>query len=597
MNYNEGNVQRKPFRWKLIIVATLVLILLASRFVIPFFMMQGADKLMTDGKYEEAAEAYSKLRNNSSYGSQAKEKYGEAMKKAGEKAIEEKNFDKAESIYLDLNEKETVKNVRLMAAAYYSDTGLYEKAAGIYEKAGETEKAQSTWNQYGDSLLESKQFEEAISAYTRGENENKIRAAQMAWADDCLANNRLDEAAEHYLQADMEQKAREIMVKKAEQMIGSKEVDGIIDVLKPFRGKDIVDLLFRAMSLEITNAGSSNAVASARTYGEAIRNTEMQLYYCRLLMNKGFDLKQVYPGGVEVDMDLAKYQFYNDWDQNSLPNASKVIIFTRTEGIPELTPLRFGGSADLEKEFAKEENKRQESDYGYTVRLRPDIMVDLGDDQQVWDLDECTAYAVLEEGYYPSGYISIRTGRDTASTGLKDYSSVLGTSYTSLLNRSSTTYQMLCHYASFGMVAIYDKQDMSRGTIINHYINHPVAVNAVIGNNYEDAGIDLNNLDIEEIQNALKDKESEESKEILAKYDSKDVEFVEKNGWGDYVLFPDKDESGNQSNIRGTSSNVKTWFIPKYFIASPEENWTASQVNEELLSYLQICGMLSSSGK
>ena len=596
MSYNKENKGRKS-GWGFITVVVLVLVLLGSQVFVPFFRMKGADSQMADGRYEEAAETYSGLRNSPFFGSQAKEKYRAVMRLAAEKAVEDKDFDKAESIYLDLDEKERVKDVRLVAAAYYSDTGLYEKAAGIYEKAGETEKAKSTWNQYGDSLLESKEFEKAVFAYANGENEEKIRAARIAWADDCFANNRLDEAAEHYLQAGMEQKAQEIVMKKAEQMIGSKEVDGIIDMLRPYKGRDIVDLLFRAMSLEMTDTGSSNAAASARTYGESIRDTDMQLYYCQLLLDKGFDLKQVYPDGVEVDMDLAKYQFYNDWEQDSIPDASKVIIFTRTEEIPELAPLRFGASADLDKELAKEENKRKENDYGYTVRLRPEIMVDLDGDQQIWDLDECTAYAVLEEGYFPAGYISIRTGRESALTGLKDYSSLQVTGLASLLNSSSTTYRMFCYYASFGMVSIYDKRDMSKGTIIDHYIHQPIAVNAVSGNNYEDWGVDLNSLDIEEIQKALKDKESEESKEILAKYDSKDVEFVEKNGWGDYVLFPDKDENGKQKNVRGETDTVSTWFVPKYFLAMPEENWTESQISGDLLSYLKILRVLSESGK
>ena len=599
MDYKEKMMPKKSL-WKLLAVVVLVLALLAWQVFIPFFQMEDANWLMATGEYENAAQAYSELSGSLAFGAQAREKHALAKRKAAEKAVEKKDFERAEDLYLSLNDGKMVTEVQMAAAAYYLETGLYEKAAKKYERAGDAENAGKAWTRYGDSLVDGKEYEKAVDAYTKGgngENEEKIRAAQIAWADDCLANNRLDEAAEHYLQAGMEQKAREIVMKKAEQMISSKEVDGIIDVLKPYKGKDIVDLLFRAMALEVTDTGSSNAAASARTYGESILNTEMQLYYCRLLLDKGFDLKQVYPDGVEVDMDLAKYQFYNDWEQDSIPDASKVIIFTRTEGIPELKTLHFGASAELEKEMKEETEKRKGRDYGYTIKLRTDIMMDLNSDQQAWNLDECTAYIVLEEGYYPSGYISIRTGRESALTGLKDYSSILGTGYTSLLNSSSTTYQMLNHYASFGMVSVYDKRDMTKGTIINHYIHHPIASNAVIGNNYEDAGIDLNSLDIEEIQNALKDKESEESKEILAKYDEKDVEFVEKNGWGDYVVFPDKDENGNQRNVRGTSDNVRTWFVPKYFIANPEENWITSQINGDLLSYLKILRVLSESGK
>lgn len=64
-------------------VAALVLVLLVSQYAVPFFQMMGADRMAADGKYEEAAETYSRLRSNPSFGSQAKEKYNDAIINAG----------------------------------------------------------------------------------------------------------------------------------------------------------------------------------------------------------------------------------------------------------------------------------------------------------------------------------------------------------------------------------------------------------------------------------------------------------------------------------------------------------------------------------
>ena len=175
----------------------------------------------------------------------------------------------------------------------------------------------------------------------------------------------------------------------------------------------------------------------------------------------------------------------------------------------------------------------------------------------------------MEKGYYPEGRLTIRT---TSST-----------SYGSLPAYVSISYKVYIYYTAYEGIVAYDKENPLVGIFYDGYANESPMSNCVTGNYYSDAGIDLSSIEIEEIQKALENEDSEESKKILAKYDSKIIEFVKKSGWGDYILIPDSDENGNTQNFKGSTANIEEWNTEKYMLGRFKDGWMKKQIESGLV--------------
>ncbi len=159
---------------------------------------------------------------------------------------------------------------------------------------------------------------------------------------------------------------------------------------------------------------SDSAYKRAKLYGEFIRDVDTQLIYCALLKKEGYDIAKVYPDGVEVDIDLRQYQpgLYSDPVRDLLEgsptgqvfDASKVLIFSREDADqPELTWTDTVDPARVELDTQKMRGLRYESDYGYTVKLRVDLMQNEQlSDRYARSLTECKAYVILDRGYWKS---------------------------------------------------------------------------------------------------------------------------------------------------------------------------------------------------
>lgn len=587
----EGFHQDDSKKRKRLFFLLLIAVLAAYYIGVPYYQLTKAEQLLLRGEYENAAEIYSKYERYLIWNTKAKEGYHSAMENVAEKAVTDHDYDRAIDVFRDIGENDKAKEAQEEAAEYYFEKGDYQRAALLYEDIGNGIRTSVAWNKYGDALLESKEYEQAIDAYTQAQNDNKVQSAHLIWAEDLMEKKLYEEASQHYILAGRGDIAREIMVAEAERMISVGETDRIIEMLKPYKGTDIAELLLQAQRISYDDVKSEEAITSARKYGETIADPDMQLYYCRRLYESGYDLIKIYPDGVSVDMNLARYQIYNSDDslEDEIPDYSKVIVFSRKEKTPDLaveTSLTVGSDGSSVDQRL---DSRKRGDYEYSVKLHPELMLELLDDNQAWSLESCTSYVIMDEGYIPIGYISIR------NIDLVEYESLISplkslSTYSSLApllaKNYGTTYKVLYYYAAYGAITVYDKKNPDLFENYDAYVDRPVAANAVVGNMLSELGVDLTGLQIEEIQAALNDKDSEESQEILGKYDPKEIELVEQNGWGDYILLPEKDELGNQNNFKGTSLNLSSWNVPKYMLGMPNETWIQEQLEDGAMTSL-----------
>ena len=587
--YNEWNDTdsdgKKGYHRKWVVLLLVLLVLAAFYAVIPYGNLQEAEKLQAEERYEDATALYSKYRSHLIWKGKATEGYISSKTGIAEKAVVECDYDQAIEVYRELGNSEKMKEVQEKAAAYHYGKGAYQKAATLYEEVNQTLPARVAWSKYGDTLMESYEFEQAIEAYTNAKNENKLQSAQLSWAERLAEDHQFEEAAEHYILGGRGDKAREIMIAKAEQMIADGDTEGIIKALEPYKGIDVAELLFQAQKVGIDDIQSEDAVNSARRYGDSMTDLEMLLYYCRRLYENQYDLKKIFPEGIAIEMDLAQYQIYNfeSDDDSTDPDYSGIIVFSREDAVPDLERKFTFYSNEASSAVDDKMKEKLNGGYDYSVKLRPELMIDLFSENQAWSLDDCTAYVILDEGFLPYGAISIRT--TSASSGSKNSST--------LSSWQSGYYEIFYYYLAYSAITVYDRNHSQRFKNYDTYMDPPIAANAVVGNSYSDSGIDLTGLQVEEIQKALEDRNSEESKSVLEKYDSQVIEFVEQNGWGDYILMPDRDENGNQKNIKGTSRNISSWNISKYMVGQRDETWITRELDDGAMASLALYFLFS----
>lgn len=552
-----------------------VFILLLWLVGLPYFILKDADRLVANEKFEEASEIYAKHKDNLIWGRSANEKYSNALTLAADNAVLEKDYYHAIEICRVIGDVDKTREVQTEAAEYFYANEEYEKAANLYEELGESDHAKMAWRSLGSMLLNNKEYENAIDAYDKANDTDKVKSIHYVWAQDLIKDKQFDNAVEHLSKAGRRDKIRETILLKADYMIKEEDVGEILDDLKPYTGKDVAELLFRAQQVGIEDVNSDDAVDAAREYGESITDADTQLHYSWLLYSNNYDLNRVYPDGVVVNQNLGAYQIYNDYEggKTDEPDYSRVVVFSRQESVPTLRVKKTYSQERVETALDDEMLEKKNGKYECMVKLHPELIIDFPEAKQAWEMDNCTAFVVLDDGYLPLGGITIRT-------------MIVDKSGKSFGQINNTSYGICMSYAAYGAITVYDKKDPDLFRNYDSYYNVPLVADSVIGNSYSDAGIDLTGLQIEEIQNALRDKTSAESQNILKQYDAKVIEFVEANGWGDYILIPDKDEEGNPKNYKGTADNVSSWNISKYMVGQRNDNWIKDTLNDGALKNL-----------
>ena len=249
--------------------------------------------------------------------------------------------------------------------------------------------------------------------------------------------------------AGVEEKVLDAGVKKA--LVA--ELDGTAQLLKGYKGRPVaaalVSLQKAANDIEFgdgdgegesssdeTSSGNARsgskkeipdgAYQRATRYGEWITDVDTQLTYCALLKKEGYDLAKVYPDGVEVDIDLRKYQPFTGEDGTGTegsaasnpgegnPDLSKVLVFSREDkDVPRMSWMETSDPEQLDNKITQLRNARADVDYEYKIRLRVDLMQDEKlSGKTARKLSECTAYVIVDKGYLCNGRFGYVTTRN-----------------------------------------------------------------------------------------------------------------------------------------------------------------------------------------
>ncbi|MBQ3079991.1 MAG: hypothetical protein IJC48_08360 [Clostridia bacterium] len=573
---------------KSLIALVLVLAVVLALFTVSSIRIGQANKLFKAGDYEAAAAKYDDMKGNWFYKGKAADKWAESYGKAAEKAIEDKNFDRAIEIYTDIGAKEEVKNARSAYADYAKETGDYEKAAVEYGKAGLNDESYEMYMLYAEKCVEEGDYANAVETYKKYNEQEKIVNVRTLWAEKLYAEKDYDGASEQYKLMGDTDKAIEVLCDQAEYLIGEGENEEAVNAFSNImtlcsetgneeEAEKAVGLIYTAVKeASAENSGQELETALAG-FGKSIRNLDMQLMYCAAMSADGIDLNLVYPDGVEVDQDLKAYQMLDiaNAEYTGALDTSKMLIFTRTEKEPKTSSHRTKTMTEANALSDTLNAKKKTDEYSYTVKLEPALMLRLAEDMRAESFDECTSFILVEKGYLAGGSINEKS----TSSG---YGSFTNTSYTSFPE-----------YIAFETISVYDKNDPAVGIIMDGYENAPRMAHAISGNAYSDTNVGLAPEQIEEIQNALSDSESESAKAILAKYTQKQIDFVAQNGWGNYLLVYYYDENGNNVEYKANTNNIDMWNTPFFMVAEHNEEWFTDSMIDETIFYLDFLVMFS----
>lgn len=573
MDESKFNQPNKKLSRGIVFLFILILIILMITVIAPAVNMNKANRLLSEGRGEEAAAVYSQYTNHFLWGGSAQQRFSNALIETGKKALEEHDYERAIKAFDLLGNdgyarKKAAKN-EYAEYAYANED--YETAASLFAELSNTSKEKEAYGKAGDQHLASGDYNKAIEDYGKASMDEAVLSVHITWAEALASREQYVEAAEQYRLAGRNDQEVLMMYAQAEKMIRDGTTEGICELLEPYPGAKTAELIFRAQSAGNEDPSDGNAVASAAAFGKAVSDPDTQLRYSKLLLDAGYDLKQVYPDGVPVKMNLARYNVVNANLGTEIDNMdlSKIVVFSREWDEPSLA-LRSSGSGYSPETFLDNEYKAlNDGKYSCSIRLHPELISELLDTYQAWDLDSCTVYLILDDGYIPEGSLIIRQ-------------SAIG------IGSETTSYTGLISYSAYESIAFFDKKDTNKALLEDICLNRSAASNAVIGNAYSDAGIDITELDLSKIQEALADRESEDSKEVLNHYDESVIRFVENHDWGDYVLIPDTDESGEQHNFKGTTNNIGQWNIPKYMIGVRNENWIHEKLADDVLTKINM---------
>ena len=534
-----------------------------------------ADQALKAGRYEDAAGLYTQVANPGIWGKKVQRGYQNSMLQVAEEALRNNNFQQAMKIYEELNLQEKADQAGKTGAEEAMSQGNYLTAADLFEYIGDETGAKSAWDSYGSEQLTAGCFEDAVAAFQKSGNKDNEREAYSAWGDDLFQKSDYDGAIEQYKRSGESEKAKTAALAKAESMISTGQYLEAAALLGDYSGQDIAQTVFAVFKTSTVGMNKDDTVKQASEFGEKLRALNTQIEYCRLLKNDGYELNSVYPDGVEVDADLSKYQLFEITDGLSAndPDCSHVLVFSREEEKPGLESKTALFEEELDQAIEKANKSRLDTDYGYRVRFLPGMMDFLPEQVRAGSEEECTSVILFEKGYIPDGNLTIRTSKTSPGKSLEN-------------NIFNTNYQVYLCYEAYEGIAVYEKENPMMGRAYDGYVNHSPASKSVVGNDYSDAGIDLSSVEIEEIQKALENEGSEESRSILSQYDEKIINFVKKTGWGDYILFPDTDSSGKTKNFKGTALNVQEWNTEKYMLGRFEENWLKKQLEEKAMEDL-----------
>ena len=346
------------------------------------------------------------------------------------------------------------------------------------------------------------------------------------------------ETPEEYQEAFMTSEPQHNMASTEEETVFSEK--GMLEEKESAQKTNDAETVFAAFRQESVVLSTKEAINLAREYGEKLDTIDAQLTYCAFLRENGFDLRAVYPNGVEVKDDLSLYQFLAiNPESGEEPDYSRILILSREANEPSLEV-----SAIEEEEAVSDLANDTASEIvingSYTVTLHPEWMEVLDESNRASSIEECTAIVLLDRGYIPNGNIFIRTtGEDRLYH-----------------------YNMLKYYSAYEAIAVYDSARPQIAMIYNAYLNTPLIVDSVVG------------------------KCSDDKEDAVEKLEEKPHDI--QNEWGDCILLPDKTLDGGVNTVQGTIENLDQWNIEPYMFADFEPDWLEKEIKNGALESLSL---------
>lgn len=561
----------------ILIIAAIAVVFVGFFIIAPYSKLHSANELFNEGEYEQAEEVYASLSKSLLFGEQADMGQKNCQYRMADGALDNKDYETAIALFSELNESDKVRNIRMLWADELCTAGEYKQAADMFETLGENQKAKEVWEIYAEECLAANKYEDALKVYEKLQYAEKCKNTHLLWAEYLLADGSFLDAAEQFQISGDEEGALNAICLQAEYLIQARREQEVPEQLRGYSGDRIAQCIFdAALSTAKSNTNRSFGEVAGE-YGSYVTDVNTQLYYCNLLRAEGIDLQSVYPDGVIVDVDLAKYQIFDylvsDETNTVALDCSKILVFSREEQKPTLSKLSFQNEEESVGCLDAEAEKRKSEDYPYTVRLEPALMESVIAELWAESYEECTSIVLLEKGYYPYGGLSIKS---------TEFSS-LGYNYE--LTKGYKVYPSYIAYESIGVFSTSDPQNV---TLYDLYYDEALIDNSVVGNSYLDANLKLSEEEIAEIMYVLEDTSIEVAKLLLKeKYPEETVEFVADNSWGNYVYIPEEEGAKVAGNVYSADDEAE-WYTDKYMLGVHDEKWLEEQKADGFMDYIML---------
>lgn len=324
--------------------------------------------------------------------------------------------------------------------------GKYEEAISAYEKAmlgslstTAEEKRKEALEAWGMNLAQEGQFELAVEKIESLQDEETTQSIYILWSDSLIEKGHFDEAIEKLLLLP-ENEWRNTRIAEIRIMQANRQV----------------------AKIQEHDATQDKDYMLARMLGASLTGIDAQLLYCNALFNDGYDMKQLYPDGVEiVDLPIAQYQIdeINSDDTNEQPlDATKMLVISRVEADYE--------DSNTYKPKLTPHNRHDEE--VYTVKLLPEYMYDIDPEKIPQTLEEVTCVVIADNTYIQSGSISHNTVK---------------TSYGSSRVTNTEEYP---YYAAVSSLVAYSKDHPDVGQIMISNVEEPKCSDDAWFNTFKD---------------------------------------------------------------------------------------------------------------
>ena len=300
------------------------------------------------------------------------------------------------------------------------EAGDYKGALARYREAIEygavgaraRESVKETYAEWGDALFGEGRYGAALEKYDLSSTASKRRelsrvmvllksgdyssAAAICSGDD----GGMKLTAGDFVDEGLDTSPDRIRALWCDQLFDEGDVDGALEAAS---GIDDDGLRSEKMqALVLANAGDRRWLGAltaeqAGSYGAVLTGIDEQLRYCRLLWEAGFDLHDVYPHGVEVE--LAENLPVRA-SGGGAPNADRVAVLWRRSDAKDGAARQFW---PLNSEDDTVNSARKGAYTRYVTRLLPGATYALGAEHAPASWEDCTAVLVVDQLYEPRG--------------------------------------------------------------------------------------------------------------------------------------------------------------------------------------------------